>query len=138
MAGYRAGIVAGCSDLIGELLAVRKHIGLIPPAPVQAAMIAALGDHSAVEAQRALYGVRRAVLAPALEAAGYRIDDSEAGLYLWVTRGEDAWTSVAHLADLGILVAPGPFYGSPDHVRVALTAPDSAIADAAARLTARN
>lgn len=138
MAGYRAGIVAGCSDLIAELLAVRKHIGLIPPAPVQAAMVAALGDHSAVEAQRELYRARRAILAPALEAAGYRLDDSEAGLYLWVTRGEDAWASVAHLADLGILVAPGPFYGSPDHVRVALTAPDSAIADAAARLTARN
>lgn len=135
LAGYRAGIVAGCSDLIGELLAVRKHLGLIPPAPVQSAMAAALDDHEAVAAQRERYRARRATLAPALEAAGYRIDHSEAGLYLWVTRSEDAWASVARLAELGILVAPGPFYGSPDHVRVALTATDGAIAHAAARLT---
>jgi succinyldiaminopimelate transaminase len=136
LAGYRAAFVAGCSDLIGELLAVRKHAGLIPPAPVQAAMIAALGDEAHVSAQREVYRARRALLAPALEAAGYRIDESEAGLYLWVTNGRDAWTTVAEFAELGILVVPGSFYGdSPAvHVRVALTATDAHIADAVARL----
>ncbi len=136
LAGYRAGFVAGCSDLIGELLAVRKHIGLIPPAPVQAAMITALGDDAHVSAQRELYRARRARLAPALEAAGFRIDDSEAGLYLWATKGQDSWETVAELADAGILVVPGSFYGEEParHVRVALTASDAAISDAVARL----
>ena len=90
LAGYRAGIVAGCSDVIGELLAVRKHLGLMPPAPVQAAMIVALGDHGHVAAQKERYRARRIALAAALEGAGFRIDDSRAGLYLWATRGEDA------------------------------------------------
>lgn len=136
LAGYRAGIVAGCSKLITELLGVRKHAGLIPPAPVQQAMIAALGDDAHVAEQRERYRARRARLEPALRAAGYRIDDSEAGLYLWATKGMDAWATVAELADAGILVVPGSFYGEEpaQHVRVALTASDAAIADAVARL----
>ena len=44
---------------------------------------------------------------------GFRIDHSEASLYLWATRGQDCWETVADLADQGILVAPGEFYGPP-------------------------
>lgn len=138
LAGYRAGFVAGCSDLVGELLAARKHLGLMPPAPVQAAMIVALGDETHVAAQKELYRARREVLVTALEGAGFRIDGSRAGLYLWATRDEDSWTTVAALARLGILVAPGSFYGAAGerHVRVALTATDERIAAAASRLVA--
>ncbi len=134
LAGYRAGFVGGCSTVLAELLAVRKHLGLIPPAPVQAAMIAALGDEQHVDEQRERYRARRAVLRPALEAAGFRVDHSEAGLYLWVTRGGQAWDAVEELAQLGILVAPGEFYGDSHHVRIALTATDADIASAAHRL----
>lgn len=136
LAGYRAGFVAGCSDLVGELLAARKHIGLIPPAPVQAAMIAALEDEAHVAEQRAVYAARRGILRPALEAAGFRVDHSEAGLYLWVTRDEDALATVAALAGLGVLVAPGSFYGAAAnrHVRIALTATDAHVAEAARRI----
>lgn len=136
LAGYRAAFVAGCSELIGELLEVRKHAGLIPPAPVQHAMIAALGDDGHVTAQRERYRARRGTLLAALESAGFRIDGSGAGLYLWATRGEDAWATVAALAELGILVAPGSFYGEAGarHVRFALTASDERIAAAAERL----
>ena len=138
LAGYRAGFVAGCSDLVGELLAARKHLGLMPPAPVQAAMIVALGDEGHVAAQKELYRARRDVLVAALEGSGFRIDGSRAGLYLWATREEDSWVTVAALARLGILVAPGSFYGAAGerHVRVALTATDERIAAAASRLGA--
>ena len=134
LAGYRAGFVAGCSNIIGELLEVRKHIGLIPPAPVQAAMVVALGDDEHVAEQRSRYAARRETLAPALTAAGFRIDRSEAGLYLWATRGEDSWATVSWFAERGILVAPGSFYGDATHVRVALTATDEAVQAAVSRL----
>ncbi|MFT4231646.1 MAG: succinyldiaminopimelate transaminase [Leucobacter sp.] len=136
LAGYRAAFVAGDPELVDRLLTVRKHAGLILPAPVQAAMIAALADEAHVDAQRERYRARRAVLRPALEAAGYRVDGSEAGLYLWTTRGVDAWESVAEFAGLGIVVGPGHFYGahSPQHVRLALTASDEAIEAAAERI----
>ncbi len=77
------------------------------------------------------------VLRPALEAAGFRVEHSEGGLYLWATRGEAGRASVDFLAGLGILVAPGDFYGSAAgaFVRIALTATDERIAAAADRLS---
>lgn len=136
LAGYRAAFVAGCARIVGELLTARKHLGLMPPAPVQHAMAAALGDDEHVAAQKQLYRTRRDALRPALEAAGFRIDGSEAGLYLWATEGLDAWESMGRLADLGILAGPGPFYGaeSAQHVRLALTAPTDRVLEAARRL----
>ncbi|MDT3344212.1 succinyldiaminopimelate transaminase [Microbacterium aquilitoris] len=138
LAGYRAAFVAGEADLIERLVTARKHLGLMVPGPVQAAMIAALEDDAHVEHQRELYRARRDILKPAVEAAGFRIDRSEGGLYLWATAGEDAWESLARLADLGILAGPGHFYGShfPQHVRFSLTATDERIAEAARRLAA--
>jgi succinyldiaminopimelate transaminase len=136
LAGYRAAFVAGDPSLVGRLLEVRKHAGMIMPTPVQRAMAAALDDDTHVAEQKARYAARRARLKPAVEGAGLRVDDSEAGLYLWCTRGEDAWATVGWLADRGILVAPGTFYGAAggQHVRIALTASDERIEAAAERL----
>jgi succinyldiaminopimelate transaminase len=158
MAGYRAAFVAGDQALVGRLLEIRKHAGMMVPSPVQEAMTAALTDDTAVARQRVRYARRRRQLRTALENAGYRIEHSEAGLYLWVTRdGRDAadprdaaaevdegaaqvvasdWSLVSEMADLGILVAPGSFYGEAGgrHVRVALTATDERISAASRRL----
>lgn len=138
LAGYRAAFLAGDPALVARLLTGRKHLGLMPPAPVQRAMTVALGDDAHVAAQRELYSRRRAVLKPAVEAAGFTIHHSEGGLYLWATEGRDAWESVERLAELGILVGPGHFYGEhyPNHVRFSLTATDERIAAAAERLRA--
>ena len=136
LAGYRAGFVAGDPALVGALLEIRKHSGMIVPAPVQAAMAAALADESHARAQKQRYAERRARLRQALEGAGFRVEHSEAGLYLWVTRGEDCWAEVDWFAERGILVAPGAFYGPAGgrHVRVALTVSDEGVAAAADRL----
>ena len=94
------------------------------------------GADAHVVAQKETYRRRRGILKPAVEAAGFRIDGSEAGLYLWATEGRDAWESMGRLADLGILAGPGHFYGThfPQHVRLSLTAPDERVDAAAARL----
>lgn len=136
LAGYRAGFVAGDPALVDELLAVRKHAGMMVPAPVQAAMVAALSDESHVAQQRERYAGRRRLLRSALSEAGFTIDHSQAGLYLWATRGEDCWATVDWFAARGILVAPGSMYGPAGqrHVRIALTAPDEQIATVPARL----
>jgi succinyldiaminopimelate transaminase len=136
LASYRAGFFAGDRDLVAELLAVRKHAGLMVPYPIQVAMTAALTDDGHVDAQRKRYETRRAELAAAVRAAGFTIDHSEAGLYLWATRGRNGRDTVRWLAERGILAAPGDFYGPAgvDHVRIALTATDERIAAAVARL----
>jgi succinyldiaminopimelate transaminase len=136
LAGYRAAFVAGDPALVRRILEVRKHAGMMMPWPIQRAMLAGLADADHVEEQRRRYAARRAVLRPAVEAFGLRIDDSQAGLYLWATAGEDSWATIGRLADLGILAAPGSFYGPAgrEHVRIALTATDERIAVAARRL----
>ena len=130
LAGYRGGFVAGDVAVVAELLAVRKHAGLMVPSPIQAAMAAALADDAHVEEQRARYLRRRSVLREALTSAGWEITLSNGGLYLWASHPSyDAYGSVGALADRGILVAPGSFYGAAGerHVRVALTATDERI-----------
>lgn len=136
LAGYRAGFVAGDPALVSHLLGVRKHLGMMVPAPVQAAMTVLLADQDHVTEQRQRYLARRQRLRPALTACGLRIDHSQAGLYLWASRDESGRDTVDWLADLGILAAPGDFYGpaGTHHVRIALTATDERIAAAADRL----
>lgn len=136
LAGYRAGFVAGDRALVAELLAVRKHAGMIVPTPVQAAMVAALDDDEHEVLQRQRYAARRARLLPAVTAAGFTVDHSEAGLYLWASRDEPCRDTVDWLAARGILAAPGEFYGprGARHVRMALTATDQRIDAAVARL----
>jgi len=142
LAGYRAAFAAGDPALIGRLLEIRKHAGMMVPGPVQAALTAALTDDAHVAEQRERYRRRREVLLAACAAAGLRVDPtSEAGLYLWATvagQDVDCRAIVAALAERGILVAPGEFYGpgGARHVRIALTASDERIAAAAERLTA--
>jgi succinyldiaminopimelate transaminase len=136
-AGYRFGFVAGDPHLIQRMLGIRKHLGMMVPSPVQAAAAAAFDDDEHVAVQRARYFARREILRAALLRSGFAIDHSEAGLYLWATRGEPCWETVGWFAERGILVTPGDFYGAAGahHVRVALTATDEAVAAFAGRLS---
>jgi succinyldiaminopimelate transaminase len=136
LAGYRCAFVAGDSAVVGELLAVRKNLGLQMPGPQQVAMKAALDDDAHADEQHARYAARRDRLREALAGAGFRIDDSQGALYLWATRGAGCWETVGELADRGILVAPGEFYGpaGAEHVRVAFTATDERVEEAVRRL----
>lgn len=137
LAGYRAGFVAGDPAVVAELLAVRKHAGMMVPTPVQAAMVAALDDDAHECEQRYRYARRRDVLLEACGSAGFAVDHSEAGLYLWVSHGEPCRDTVGWFAQRGILTAPGEFYGpgGARHVRMALTVTDERIKAAVERLT---
>ncbi|MBA4102704.1 MAG: succinyldiaminopimelate transaminase, partial [Arthrobacter sp.] len=136
VAGYRAAFVAGDPGLMPNLVNSRKHAGMIVPYPVQEAMRVALGDDAHVEAQKDLYRGRRERLVPALLDFGLEIKDSDAGLYLWSTAGESTWDTVGRLAERGIVVGPGVFYGEAGngYVRVALTGTDERIDAAVSRL----
>lgn len=137
LAGYRAAFAAGPEELIKGLVNIRMHSGLIMPAPVQKAVIAALGDEEHVAVEREIYRKRREVLLAAVKAYGFEIAESQAGLYLWATLGEDCWVTVKRMAELGILVVPGEFYeaGGSKYVRFSITATDEKISEGAARLT---
>lgn len=136
VAGYRAAMMIGDKELIAQILEVRKHAGMMVPLPVQKAMVAALGDNKHVAEQRDRYNARKAKVRSAIEKHGFKVDHSEAGLYLWATRNEPDWDSVSWFAERGILVTPGHFYGAKgaQHVRIAMTATDAQIDQLVARL----
>jgi aspartate/methionine/tyrosine aminotransferase len=136
MAGYRGAFLIGDKQLISQIREIRKHAGMMVPLPIQNAMVAALSDEKHVVEQRDRYNLRRAKLAPALIAAGFKVDESAAGLYIWCTRNEDCWKSVEWLANLGIIATPGSFYGElgASHIRIAMTATDAQINEAADRI----
>ncbi len=138
LAGYRAGFAVGDATAIAAIVEARKHLGLLVPAPVQCALVAALADDGHVAEQKARYAARRDILLPAVQDAGFTVEHSGAGLYLWCTRGEPCWDTVAALSEVGLLAAPGAFYGEAgaQHVRMALTATDERVAAAAKRLSA--
>jgi len=137
LAGYRSGAVLGDAKLISDIVSLRKHAGMLVSTPVQLATVAALSDDAHVVLQKARYAKRRDVLHTALISAGFKIEHSQAGLYLWATNGSNCLETVNWLAEKGILAAPGDFYGPAgnNHVRLALTATDERIDSAAARLT---
>ena len=137
LAGYRSGAVLGDTKLIADIVSLRKHAGMLVSTPVQLATVAALADDAHVAVQKARYAKRRDVLHTALISAGFKIEHSQAGLYLWATNDTDCLETVNWLAQKGILAAPGDFYGPAGqrHVRLALTATDERIASAAARLS---
>jgi len=141
MAGLRAGFLAGDAELVRYIGEVRKHAGLMPPSPVQAAAAAALGDDDHVAVQRQRYADRRKQLLPALEAFGLVHDGGDSTFYLWlrdIEGTDDGWELAARLAEAGLLGAPGDLYGprGADHVRISLTAPDDKIALTIERLNA--
>ena len=136
MAGYRAAFAVGSKQLIRDLVNLRMHAGMIMPLPTQQAVIAALGDAEHVVVEKEIYRNRREVLLKAVRSYGYELSDSQAGLYLWATLNQDCWSTVEKMAQLGIVVVPGSFYGkfAANHVRFSLTATDEDIARAAVRL----
>lgn len=137
MAGYRAAFAVGGRQIINELLEVRKHAGFVLPAPVAAAAEAVLDDDQHVDAQRGRYFERRKRLYRALTRAGFEISHSEGSLYLWATRHEPCRQTVEWLSELGILAAPGDFYGprGAEHIRVAFSATDDRVDAAVERLS---
>lgn len=136
IAGYRGAFIAGDSALIARLLEIRKHAGMMMPAPIQKASAIALGDEEHVHQQAARYAARRQMLRPELEARGFRIEHSEAGLYLWCSDGRSDWEQVSWFAERGVIVTPGRFYGEAGerHIRIALTATDEAIKSVVERI----
>lgn len=137
LAGYRAGFVVGDSKLIAQIREIRKHAGMMVSLPVQKAMVAALSDKDHVTEQANKYQHRRAILKAALENSGFKLQFSEAGLYIWCTRNEDCWSTVDWFAQRGVLVTPGIFYGDScgQFVRIALTATDENIKQTAERIS---
>ncbi len=123
MTGYRSGFVAGDPALIAAYRRVRPLIGTGSPDFVQRAAALAWADDAHVAERRRAFEAKRAVLRSFFDSAGLRTS-GEGALYLWVEvpagRTSEAWAE--SLVEVGIVVAPGSYFGASGegYVRVAL------------------
>lgn len=126
LAGYRAGLIIGDPQLIKKIREIRKHAGMLTPAPVQNAMIEALTNQDHVKIQVDRYNKRRKILKSALLEMNFKISESNSGLYIWCSNGKSDWEMVETFSNLGMIVTPGGFYGdeSKNFIRIALTITD--------------
>jgi aspartate/methionine/tyrosine aminotransferase len=142
LAGVRAGFYAGDPDLVGFLVDVRRHAGLMVPGPVQAGAAAAFDDDGHVVEQRARYLERLTFLRHVLAGAGLPTPMPAGGFYLWVpvpaAMPGGGWALTEALALRGgMLVSPGELYGPAGaaFVRVAVVQPMERLRTVAERLS---
>jgi acetylornithine aminotransferase len=114
MTGYQSGFLAGDADLLATLRRHRAGMGVASAVWNQAAATAAWLDEAHVAERRAVFGEKRRVLGELIESRGLRIYPGNASLFLWVEvpSGETDLSFTDRLADAGILVAPGSYFGA--------------------------
>ncbi|MFA7291798.1 MAG: alanine transaminase [Rhodocyclaceae bacterium] len=129
MAGWRVGYMVGNKELVSALARIKSYHDYGTFTPIQVASIIALdGDQSCVEEVRAMYQMRRDVLAKGLHEAGWMVEVPKASMYIWAKIPE-AYAAMGSLefakkllADARVAVSPGVGFGEygDDHVRFAL------------------
>jgi acetylornithine aminotransferase len=137
--GLRSGFAAGDPEVVSRLKRHRVDVGTTPQLFVQQASIAAWEDETHVDAARASYAERRALLADTMKRVDLVLAGAEAGMFLWlrVPDGDDV-RAFQSLADRGILTVPGSWLGptGAGHLRASFTAPLAELRRAAKLLLA--
>jgi aspartate/methionine/tyrosine aminotransferase len=140
MTGYRSGFVAAHADVISALRKYRPSVGTAPQTFVQRASIVAWSDEEHVERNRRLYARKRALLLDLLGRKSLRVAGSNATMYLWVEvpPGETSESFAERLLDVGVVVAPGSYFGpaGEGYVRFALVPTEAECAAAVELLDA--
>ena len=112
MTGYRSGFVAGDSNIMARLRALRTNPGLVPSDFVNAAAVAAWSDDDHPAERRAIFRQKKKLFLDFFDSLNMNVIGREASLYLWVQipDGDDE-AYARRLLDVGIVVSPGRIFG---------------------------
>lgn len=140
LTGWRLGWVVGNPDLVKALTTVKSYYDTGPFLAVQHAGVAVL-DHAEEIVGPVVehYRGRRDVAVAALRQAGFDVPVPKATLYLWIPlpKGVDsAAFATAAMEEEGVIVLSGRSFGASadGFFRIALTAPEPRLEEAAVRL----
>ena len=113
MTGYRSGFIAGDPALVDKYRRYRASMGVAPQQFVQAAAEVAWTDTQHVADRLGVFAAKREVLLRMASDRGLKVHGSQAGLYLWleVPEGTTDLEYAKKCRDVGIVVAPGSFFG---------------------------
>jgi aspartate aminotransferase len=132
MTGWRLGFALGSAKLLANMLTVQSHCTSNPVSFVQKAAIAGLaGPQDAVEEMRAAFQARRDQVLTGLRAIpGIHCAHPQGAFYVYpnvrafLGRGGIADTVALAgrlLEEAGVVVVPGPAFGTDCHIRLAYT-----------------
>jgi aspartate/methionine/tyrosine aminotransferase len=137
--GLRSGFAAGDPEIVGRMKRHRVDVGTTPQAFVQRASIAAWEDEAHVDAARASYAARRALLRDAFARDGLEHAGGPGGMFLWLRApdGDDV-RAFESLAARGVLTVSGSWLGpgGAGHLRASFTRPLAELERAAQLLAA--
>lgn len=140
MAGWRLGMAAGNSQVIGYLHAYKAQVDSSHFGPAQTAGAVALtGDQSWLVARNDIYQARRDALLAGFEAVGIHARKPKAAIYIWARLPDDmddASFCKQLVEDTGVSLTPGSIYGESGrgYIRISLCTPVPLIKKAMARL----
>ena len=143
--GMRSGFVAGDAAVIKKFLLYRTYCGGAMSPPVQAASIAAWGDESHVQENRAKYREKFSLVTPLLKKV-MDVELPDAGFYLWADVRRSGLTDTEFARrlylDYNVTVLPGSYLAREAHgsnpgtnrIRMALVAEVDEGVEAAQRI----
>jgi LL-diaminopimelate aminotransferase len=140
MTGWRAGWIAGNSEIVERYRQLKTNLDSGMWEAVQAAAVAALTEAADFPREMsAVYERRRDLVTEALREIGLDVTPPRATPYLWarVPEGHSSasFTELV-LEQANVVVAPGPAYGpsGEGYVRLSLTVPDDRLEEAVSRI----
>ncbi|HEX9476767.1 MAG TPA: LL-diaminopimelate aminotransferase [Candidatus Dormibacteraeota bacterium] len=140
MTGWRIGWVCGRADLVRLIGQLKTNIDSGIFQAVQWAAIEALnGGEDETRAACEVYARRHRLVADTLNSLGWSIKPPRATFYVWapVPPGYDSIGFAGHVLDeVGVNITPGVGFGAhgEGYFRLSVTAPDSRLEEALARL----
>jgi LL-diaminopimelate aminotransferase len=140
MAGWRVGMAMGNAEALSALARLKSNVDSGIFRPLQEAAVRALSADAAwLAARNAIYQARIDIVLEVLDAVGMEATRPRATLYVWA-RVPAEWESepfaLVLLEQVGVAVAPGPFFGpsGEGYVRLSVTAPTERVREAMERL----
>ena len=140
--GLRSGFVAGDAEVLKQFLLYRTYHGTALSPAVQSASVTAWRDEAHVVENRRLYAAKFDQATPVIRRA-LKCERPDAAFYLWAaTPIDDAEYARRLFAERHVTVLPGSYLSrdvdganpGAGHVRIALVASPTEVADAAARI----
>lgn len=137
LAGARIGFCVGNPDVVSHLKLLKSNMDYGMFLPVQQAAIAAVtGDQSCVETTRKAYERRRNILCDSFTEIGWKMERSQATMFVWAQIPEGFESSQQFVMELvekaGVMVTPGSAFGpsGEGYVRLALVQDEDVIHEA--------
>lgn len=142
MTGWRVGYLIAPENAIAAMTALKSATtGPVATVSQVAALAAAEGSDTCIDAFKEIYRERRAILGQGLREAGLACDDPRGGFFFWADSSSTGLRALEFsyllLKEARVLIFPGTAFGETwsNYLRITTLQPTDVLRDAVARMT---